>query len=236
MCEKLMRREVLDRDNSFLGTILERLNGEPLGQAFDNREAQFQYYSVKNRRVMPWRSKLQLYGYYEAELSPQVTCYYAYPHTLEITVEEHMCLFTPDRVDVRQDGTRCIVEIVSDKKIKGEPGYREKLQQASFIYAALGWQFRIADRNEITEEPVFGALELIQSYRKTSVTEKDVLAVASLFRHAEVWSFGDVKAQFSNAATGAVKACAMVARRQLAFDLEHGLNDATPVRFIGGVA
>ncbi len=236
MQHELKRQEF---DASILGfpaTLIERVDGGPMFPITDGlRETTpvRQYDSIKNGCAVSWRSRRELHGHYHSEVSPSVLKYRARPHTLQSVIDGVARFCTPDREKEMVDGQHRIVEVRDEYEAEDDPDHAAEINCARAVYSLCGKLFRIQDRAEIEAQPLFDAVEAIQSFRHTAITPRDIVLVQEVFGGRAILPLAEVRDAFGNAPLGFAKLSAMMVRRIVAFDLSEALGPTTPIRLLG---
>jgi hypothetical protein len=231
---KFTRTQLDPIEGGILATIVSREDLRPMRRITNGRRHRpvGSYYSLKNGGGVPWESRVELRGYYHAEVDPLVVRYRAQPHTLEMLQEGRLRKYTPDREDQLEDGQIEILEIKDTYKPDVDDDYHMKLKMAERVYQSLGWRFRIVELAEIEAEPRFGAVEAVQAYRRTAVTTQDIVALADLRGKSPDLTLGDLCEALAPPTLGLHKACAMAVRRIVAIELDRGLISEAVVRLL----
>ncbi len=190
------------------------------------------YYSVKNGRALPWESRNELHGLYHAEVASEVISYWVQPHKLKMVIGSAIQIYTPDREELLADGRRRIVEVKDQFKVEKDPAYTQKLEHAHAIYQLSGKLYRIEERAKIESQPLFAAVDMIQSFRRTSVTPHDLILIYQAFNGQEELPLAMVRDIFKSPTLGFAKICAMTVRRMITLDLTHKFGPETPVRIL----
>lgn len=211
--------------------IVRRIDGRHMRLSNGRRNrAVGRYASIKNGWSPPWESRGELKDMYRAEVDGAVLSYVTQPETLYWQSGSKSRRYTPDRADHLANGSRRIVEIKGDYDADRDPDYSEKLEEVTGIYTALGVKFEIRDRNLIEQEPSFSAVEEVQAYRRTVVTQKDVDETRRILGPG-TRPFGSLLAGLSSATPRAV-VFAMAVRRIVEIDLGQGLQPNASVALL----
>lgn len=223
-------------EGGLLAAVISREDLRPMRQITNGRRHRLvgSYYSLKNGGGVPWESRVELRGYYHAEVDPSVVRYRAQPHTLEMLQAGRLRKYTPDREDLLEGGQIEILEIKDAYKPDADDDYYLKLKMAERVYQSLGWRFRIVELAEIQAEPRFGAVETVQAYRRTALTTQDIAVLAGLREKSAKITLGDLCEALTPAALALHKACAMAVRRIVAIELDRGLISEAAVQILQG--
>lgn len=214
----LVRRQ----DNSPMRTIATGRRRRPVGC----------YYSIKNGCGVPYESRPELYGLYHAEVRPDVVAYFAQPHTWEIHTGSETLRMTPDLELHLSNGRVEVIEIKDVFDAHSDHRYTAKLEMVASLCARVGWSFKVVEKKDLDAQPLFDAIEAIQSYRRTAITVSDVQLISNLFMQADELSLQDIRRAYPTAITGLAKACAMAVRRVIKIDYAGGLNEHSRVRIL----
>jgi hypothetical protein len=204
--------------------VLRRADGRNvrIGNGRRNRPVG-RYASVKNGESRVWESRPELFDIYHAEVDPDVVAYTTQPETLRWQSNGRRRQYTPDRQDVLVNGHR-YVEVKDVYDEDRDPEYAGKLAEACEIYRHMGCELSIRDRGAITAEPLFSAVEEIQSCRRAIVTPDHVLQAEHL-----LGEYGRQFADFADGLGSRATCLAMLVRRVIRIDLTHGLVDDAQV-------
>jgi TnsA endonuclease N terminal len=232
------RKLLPSRTSGVVATLITQADGGPMRRITNGRRhrAVGSYYSMKNRKAVPWESRVELHGFHHAEVDPNVVSYRAQPHTLELLSGGRKCLYTPDREDRHANGRIEVVEIKDKHKPERDPEYARKLALARQVYGSLGWSFRIVERADLQAEPRYSAVETLQCYRRTAIWPQDIEVLAALAKRGAPITLGDLCEALGPPAVGMRKVCAMMVRRYVAIELDRGLIDEAIVQLLQEVA
>ena len=232
-------REIESKDVSLpelgiFATLKQRVDGGPMRTAADvsQKRSVGRYASKKNGRGQFHESLNELHAFYGAEVNTDVVRYRAQPHKLEFVIDGARRSYTPDREDTLSNRHTEIVEVKGRYDAEKDPDYHAKLEISQMVYAGLGWSFRVTERDEIEAQPRYRALELIQSLRRTVVTQLDEDWVQRRFAGDETLPLAKIRELWDSPVLGFAKMCALMVKRTISIDIDHGLSDAAPVRLL----
>ncbi len=188
------------------------------------------YFSIKNGGGQPWESRPELFDLYHAEVDGAVVSFRTQPETLAWRCEGRAWQYTPDRIDVLEDGSHRVVEIKDEYDAERDPTYATKLDQAREIYGLLGRTFTLRASADILAEPVFSAVEEAQAYRRAVVTTQQAVHVRERLEKGPV-PFIDLMESLPGVHPRE-SIIAMGVRRIIRLDYSAGLTPETPVRLI----
>ena len=151
---------------------------------------------------------------------------------MQLVIDGISRLYTPDREEDLVGGQRRVVEVKDEFEAESDPDYAKKLEYARAVYRLSGKLFCIQERAEIEAQPLFDAVEAVQSFRRTVVTPHDILLIHEMFAGHEALPLAAVRDVFKSAPLGFAKLSAMMVRRLLAFDLTQKLGPETLVRIL----
>lgn len=225
MITELMKASISIPDSGFSPIeISRRRDGRHVRLSNGRRNrAVGRYASVKMGTTIPWESRLELSDIYRAEVNPEVSSYMVQPETLRWQFGRVSHQYTPDRVDVFEDGNSRIVEVKDEFDAARNEMYTEKLKQVAQIYNCLGQHFELRERSNIRREPDYSAVEEVQAYRRAVVSIQDLREVYAALRNGPI-SLGDAARLFSHR-SGRPVLFAMMVRRIISIDLTQGLRE-----------
>ena len=189
------------------------------------------YASAKTGRMVGWESRAELWGFHHAEVATEVVNYRAQPHTIEAIEGGRLLIYTPDREDLLADGGHRIVEVREDFEAKRDPAFAQKLALFGEVYRSLGWDFQVVAPEELTAEPLFGAVEEVQRLRRAAFTVADLDRVREALADG-ARPFGELVSLFDGELLGRSILCAMMVVRYVAIDLSAGLDEAALVTLV----
>jgi hypothetical protein len=218
----------------FPAILLDHPDGSPVRPITNGRRSRpvGRYYSLKNGRALPWESRNELHALYHAEVSPTVLSYRVQPHKLKLVIDGVERFYTPDREEKLVGGQERIIEVKDAFEAENDPAYAEKIEHARAVYRLSGKIYCIQERQEIETQPLFDSVELIQNFRRTAVTARDILLLHDRFAGRETLALAEVRDLFTSAPLGFAKLCAMTIRRIIALDLTVKLGPTTAVRLL----
>lgn len=190
------------------------------------------YFSIKNGGGQPWESRPELFDLYHAEVDGSVVSFRTQPETLAWRCDGGAWRYTPDRIDVLEDGSHRVVEIKDEYDAERDPAYAAKLDQAREIYGLLGRAFSLRTRADILAEPLFSAVEEAQAYRRAVVTTEQALHVRDRLSQGPL-PFGILMRSLPGGHPRE-SIMAMAVRRIIRLDYAEGLSPQTPVHLIDG--
>lgn len=217
-------------DLRLAATVVEREDGgpmRPVGRRRRRRPGGL-YYSHKMGRHVGWESKAERDAFFFPEVSPDIVAYREQPHTVTAMIDGVRRSYTPDRLDIGAHDGLTVVEIKDKFEADADPDYALKLEFFADVYAALGWDFSVIDREELEAQASVAALKKIQSHRRVSfdVAELDAVKAVLAGRSATV---GELQQLFNHPLKGEAKLCAMMVMRHLRIDLNAPLCAETLV-------
>ena len=206
-------------------TLWQRVDGGPMRTAADvsQKRSVGRYASKKNGRGQFHESQNELHAFYDAEVNTDVVRYRAQPHKLEFIIDGKRRFYTPDREDTLSNRRTEIIEVKDHYEAEKDPDYHTKLEIAGTIYAGLGWSFRVTERAEIEAQPRYKAIELIQSLRRTVVTQLDEDCVQRRLAGDETLPLVGNSGLWDSPVLGFAKMCALMVKRTISIDIDHGL-------------
>ena len=232
-------REIESKDVSrpelgIFATLWLRTDGGPMRTAADvsQKRSVGRYASKKNGRGQFHESLNELHAFYGAEVNTDVISYRAQPHKLEMVFEGKRRFYTPDREDALSNRRTEIVEVKGSYNPDRDPDYHAKLEISRMVYEGLGWSFRMTDREEIEAQPRYRAIELIQSFRRTVVTQLDEDRVQRRLAGGEPLPLEEIRNLWDSPVLGFAKMCALMVKRTISIDLGEGLSDNAPVSLL----
>lgn len=189
------------------------------------------YYSVKNRGYVACASADGLRALYRAEVCTDVVGYRTHLEPVRLLVGRRSMIFKAHLKETLADGC-IVVSVFADMIDDDHPMVVETMANARAHYGALGIGFRVIGRPEITEQYAADAVEAIQTFRRTSLTDADIRLVKNAIGERHFAPLAELRDCFKSPALGFAKLSAMMVRRVVAIDLDHELGPTTPIRLI----
>lgn len=211
--------------------LTRRPDGGPVRLGFGRRaRSAGTFVSAKCGTSMPWESRPELHGIYEAEVDTAVVAYAVQPESLSWYFEGEPQRYTPDRSDLMEDGGVRVIEIKDVYDADQRRPYARKLDQVARIYSALGRRFEIHDIAKRRMEPRFDAIEEVQAYRRSMITVEQVSCIRRALGQ------GPLPMEQALDALGRARPravlCAMMVRRIVEIDLSTGLHARAAVSLV----
>jgi len=186
------------------------------------------YYSVKNGAYVLCASSDGLRALYHAEVCTDVVGYRTYLEPVRLKIERRSPTFAAHLEETLSDG-RIVVSVFADVLGDGHPEKPEIVEQLRAHYAASGIGFCVRGRAEFGQETTADAVEAIQTFRRTSVTDADIWLVKDTISNRSNARLAEIRDRFKSPALGFAKLSAMMVRRVVAIDLRQELGPTTPV-------
>jgi hypothetical protein len=216
------------------GWLIRATNGGPVRPIPNGRRHRpvGNFWSVKNGRMLPWQSKLELYSLWRAEVRTDVVKSSVRPFMVEAFVDDGTYRYICTRQDLLANGKTEIVEVKAAIEAEKDPLYFGKLDLAAEICRSLGWLFRVEDRAQIQAEPAFATIRTIVGYARTDVGAIDLLALDKVFGARDTISLDEVQAALGSGVRGLASTSALVVQRRLGMNPADGLRPNTSVHRI----
>lgn len=186
------------------------------------------YFSIKAGRHLPYESKLELHDLWRAEVDSRVTCSFPQPFTLQVLMDGKLTRYTPDRLDVLEDGSCRVIE-VKDELSAAEVSSR--YGPIAELLTRRGLSFEVRQRAEIELEPSFSGVEAVQRHRRTRLAEADVARLRRALQHGAM-PLRTLAARLIDGPAALSMVCAAAVRRVVRIDLSAGLRAAAAVELV----
>lgn len=189
------------------------------------------YASRKARRAMPFEGMNERLFFMHSEVDTSVVDYRAQPLRFEFAIDGVARTYIVDCVRLLSDGRIEIVEVKNDRRALRDDHYLEKLDRVAATCTALGWDFRVALREQLENPRVrLENIELIQSRRHTRFTSADVyVALDSIDQAGGRISMGTLAEELGDAHRGRAVLQAMMVHRLVEIDLSKPLGSQSSV-------
>lgn len=189
----------------------------------------WKYYSVKNGHYVPFASGSLLRALYRAEVSHDVVGYRTEFDPSDLRLVGPLA-YAPFLEETTSDGRLIMTAFLEMSEESADREYAEAIVKARTHFGARGISLHIRGGPEIDEQPLFDAVEAIQTFRRTPFTDADILLVKDAIGERASAPLGEVRDMFKSSALGFAKLSAMMVRRIVVIDLNQELGPKTPVR------
>ncbi|WP_037278124.1 hypothetical protein [Rubellimicrobium mesophilum] len=136
-----------------------------------------------------------------------------------------MC--TPNLREYLRDKTIMMTVFREDDYREHDPADAAMLEEAEEVFSNLGVLFEVATRSTLLAQPQFDAIRTIAFYRLAETTLAQVLSAQEMLKDGPV-ALGEFARRLPSPHPQA-STFALMVRRHIAIDIEHGLSDLSRV-------
>lgn len=185
------------------------------------------FFSVKCGTTFPWESAVERDDMRNSEVDTRVVSFSVQSEKLNWVQGGRAFQYTPDLVDIMDDGKRRVVEVKHQYRADRDPNYDAKLKMVVSIYATRGVDFVIRDEMTIRSQPAFSVVDEIDSYKRTAILPDKLSIVLNQLRTNDS-SIGALCGLMSVPHARAML-CAMHVQRFISIDVTSALSPKSHV-------